>query len=155
MPHRILDSPSDLAAFTTFLARLKLPVTVEWTQGRDRSKSQNALQWLWAAEVAEQLQDRTAEDVQAEWKLRYGVPIMRNASAEFRAAYDELIKPLPYELKLRMMRDLDFGVTRLMKVRPMVAYMDTVQRECLLQGLNLTDPDPELAKHQAKYREKT
>ena len=54
-----------------------------------------------------------------------------------------------------MMRDLDFGVTRLMKVRQMVAYMDTVQRECLLQGLKLTEPDPELAKHQAKYREKT
>lgn len=154
MPHRVIDTPDDLADLTRFLCNLKLPITVEWVQGRDRTKDQNSLQWLWASEVAQQLGDRDAADVQADWKLRHGVPIMREDSAGFREAYDSMIKPLPFETKLRVMRDLDFGVTRLMKVRQMVRYMDTIQRECLQMGLRLTEPDPELAKYQARYREK-
>lgn len=154
MPHRIIDSPDDLSDFTRFLGNLKLPITVEWVQGRDRTKDQNSLQWLWASEVAQQMGDRDAADVQADWKLRHGVPIMREDSQEFRQSYDSMIKPLPHETKLRVMRDLDFGVTRLMKVRQMVRYMDSVQRECLQMGLSLTEPDPELAKYQNRYRQK-
>ena len=154
MPHRVIDTPEDLAELTRFMCSLKLPITVEWVQGRDRTRDQNALQWLWAAEVAQQLGDRDAADVQADWKLRYGVPIMREDSAEFRDAYDAMIKPLPFEAKQRVMRDLDFGVTRLMKVRQMVRYMDTIQRECLQMGLRLTEPDPALAKYQSRYRQK-
>lgn len=154
MPHRIIDSPDDLSDFTRFLGNLKLPITVEWVQGRDRTKDQNSLQWLWASEVAQQMGDRDAADVQADWKLRHGVPIMREDSQDFRQSYDSMIKPLPHETKLRVMRDLDFGVTRLMKVRQMVRYMDSVQRECLQMGLSLTEPDPELAKYQNRYRQK-
>ena len=153
MPHRILDTSDDIADFTRFLGNLKLPLTVEWVQGRDRTKDQNALQWLWASEVAQQIGDRDASDVQADWKLRHGVPIMRADSPDFRASYDEIIKPLPYEAKLRVMRDLDFGVTRKMKVRQMVRYMDAVQRECLQQGFRLTEPDPDLAGYQSRYRQ--
>lgn len=154
MPHRIIDSPDDLSDFTRFLGNLKLPITVEWVQGRDRTKDQNSLQWLWASEVAQQMGDRDAADVQADWKLRHGVPIMREDSQDFRQSYDSMIKPLPHETKLRVMRDLDFGVTRLMKVRQMVRYMDSVQRECLQMGLSLTEPDPELAKYQNRYRQR-
>lgn len=154
MPHRIISSPDDLHDFTRFLGRLKLPLTVEWVQGRDRTRDQNALQWLWASEVAQQLGDRDTADVQADWKLRHGVPILREDSPKFRESYDAMLKPLPYPAKLRVMRDLDFGVTRLMKVRQMVRYLDTIQRECLEMGLRLTDPDPELATYQARYREK-
>jgi hypothetical protein len=154
MPHRIIDSPDDLADFTRFLGGLKLPITVEWVKGRDRTKDQNSLQWLWASEVAQQFGDRDAADVQADWKLRHGVPIMREDSAEFRSSYDSIIKPLPHEAKMKVMRDLDFGVTRLMKVRQMVRYMDSVQRECLEMGLILTEPDPELSKYQNRYRQK-
>ncbi|WP_420584922.1 hypothetical protein [Ruegeria sp.] len=154
MPHRVIDTVDDLSDFTRFLSNLKLPITVEWVQGRDRTKDQNALQWLWASEVAKQLGDRDAADVQADWKLRHGVPIMREDSAEFREAYDSMIKPLPFEAKQRVMRDLDFGVTRLMKVRQMVRYMDTIQRECLQLGIHLTEPDPELSKYQNRYRQK-
>lgn len=154
MPHRVIDSLEDLADFSMFLGNLKLPITVEWVQGRDRTKDQNSLQWLWSSEVAHQLGDRDAADVQADWKLRHGVPILREDSAEFRESYDSMIKPLPHETKLRVMRDLDFGVTRKMKVRQMVRYMDNIQRECLEMGLRLTEPDPELAKYQIRYRAK-
>ena len=154
MPHRIIRDADDLADFTRFLGNLKLPLTVEWVQGADRTRDQNALQWLWASEVAQQRGDVTAADVQAEWKLTIGVPIMREESAEFRASYDTIVKPLPYEAKIRVMRDLDFGVTRLMKVRQMIRYMDTVQQQSLEFGFKLTDPDPELSTYQARYRVK-
>ena len=153
MPHRIINNGTDLARFVTMLDGLQLPITVEWVQGRDRSKDQNALQWLWATEAANQLGDRTSEETRHEWKLRFGVPILREDSAEFQEIYDKAIKPLPYELKVSAMAFIP--VTSKMKVRQMVRYLDTVQRECLQQGLVLTDPDPMLASYQQRYREKT
>jgi hypothetical protein len=152
MAHRIIATPADLADFVKLLQGLKLPITVEWVQGRDRTRDQNALQWLWASEAAQQLGDRTADEVQRTWKLVHGVPILREDSAEFRAIYDQAIRPLPYELKVQAMAFIP--VTSEMKVRQMVRYLDTIQRECLEAGLKLTDPDPDLAKHQARYRAK-
>lgn len=150
MAHRIIQNERDLANLGRFLGNLKPPFTVEWVQGRDRTRDQNALQWLWATEAAHQLGDRTADEIQREWKLRFGVPILREDSAEFRAIYDKAIRPLPYELKVEAMRFIP--VTSEMKVRQMVRYLDTVQRECLTNGIRLTNPDPELASYQARYR---
>jgi hypothetical protein len=140
----------DLASFTRFLGNLKLPVTVEWVQGRDRTRDQNALQWMWATEAAQQLGDRTADEMQRDWKLRHGVPILREDSAEFRAIYDKAIRPLPYEQKLEAMRFIP--VSSEMKVRQMVRYLDTIERECVENGIRLTAPDPDLATYQARYR---
>lgn len=150
MAHRIINDEADLLDFTRFLSRLSLPVTVEWVQGRDRTREQNALQWLWATEAAHQLGDRTADELQREWKLRHGVPILREDSAEFRDLYDQMIKPLPYERKIEVMRLVT--VTSEMKVRQMVRYLDAIERECAEQGIRLTQPDPELSKYQARYR---
>jgi hypothetical protein len=151
MAHRTINSPEELAELVTLLGNLKLPITVEWVQGRDRSRDQNALQWLWASEAAHQMGDRTPDEVQREWKLRHGVPILREDSAEFRAVYDRAIRPLPYELKVEAMRFLP--VTSEMKVKQMVRYLDTIERECAEQGIRLTDPDPDLAKYQSRYRD--
>lgn len=148
--HRIINNDFELAQLVQFLGNLKQPFTVEWAPGRDRTRDQNALQWLWATEAANQLGDRTAAEIQREWKLRHGVPILREDSAEFRETYDRLIKPLPYEHKVSAMQFIE--VTSEMKVRQMVRYLDAVQRECLEQGLKLTDPDPELASYQSRYR---
>lgn len=150
MAHRIISTETDLADFMRFISRLTLPVTFEWRSGRDRSLEQNRLQFLWAREAAEQLGDRTVQEVRNDWKLRHGVPIMRAASPDFCETYDRIIKPLNFEQKLKAMDLIE--VTSLMNVRQMVAYLDTVQRECLQNGLRLTDPDPELASYQARYR---
>ncbi len=150
MAHRIIDNPSGLEAFCTLLGSLKLPITVEWQQGRDRSLEQNRLQFQWAREASEQRGDMTPDEVRCEWKLHHGVPILREASAGFRDIYDTAIKPLAYEKKLLAMRFIP--VTSEMTVRQMVQYLDTIQRECAGHGIRLTDPDPELAKHQARYR---
>lgn len=150
MAHRIVTNERELADLFRLLGNLKLPITVEWVSGRDRTRDQNALQWLWATEAAQQLGDRTAEEIQRDWKLRHGVPILREDSAEFRSTYDRLIKPLPYEQKVEAMAFID--VTSIMKVRQMVRFLDAVERECAEQGIRLTDPDTDLAKYQAKYR---
>lgn len=152
MAHRFILSSEDIEDFARFLGTLKLPVTVEWVQGRDRTLDQNALQWLWASEAAMQRGDETPAQVQARWKLTHGVPILREDSADFRAEYDSIIKPLPYHTKLRAMEHLDFGVTRRMKVRQMVRYLDAIWAEAAEQGLRLTAPDPELAKYQNSQR---
>ncbi len=152
MAHRIISTEGDRAAFVRLLSGLKLPLTVEWTQGRDRTLDQNALQFLWANEAANQRGDSTADEVRCEWKLHHGVPILRADSPAFRELYDAAIKPLPYPLKLKAMRFVP--VTSEMNVRQMVRYLDTVQRECAEQGIRLTDPDPELAAYQARYRTK-
>lgn len=152
MAHRIIDTKDDLEDFVRFIRQLARPFTVEWVQGRDRSKDQNALQWLWATEVAHQLGDRTPDEVQRVWKLRHGVPILREDSAEFRETYDTMIRPLPYQGKVAVMQF--FGITSEMKVGQMVRYLDAVQRECLEQGLRITDPDPALASYQSRYRER-
>ena len=150
MAHRILERPEDVEAFAVLLSGLKLPVTVEWVQGRDRTAQQNRLQFLWAREAAEQLGDRTPVEQRDEWKLRFGVPIMRENSPEFRETYDALIKPLSYAAKLKAMHLIE--VTSLMNVRQMVAYLDAIDRECAEQGVRLTQPDPDLAKYQSRYR---
>jgi hypothetical protein len=150
--HRIIQTEGDRADFLRFMGTVNLPVTVEWRQGRDRSLDQNRLQFLWAREASEQRGDMTADEVRCEWKLHHGVPIMRDESADFRDVYDEAIKPLPYERKLKAMRF--FPVTSEMKVPQMIRYLDAIERECSEQGIRLTDPDPELASYQARYRQK-
>lgn len=152
MAHRIIATEYDRAAFIQLVQNLKLPATFEWQQGRDRSLDQNRLQFLWAREAADQRGDVTADEVRREWKLRHGVPILREESAEFRGTYDRAVKPLPYEQKLEAMRIID--VSSLMKVPQMIRYLDTIQRECAEQGIRLTDPDGELATYQARYRAK-
>ena len=152
MPHRIINTAEDLALWVRYLEGRKLPITVSSIDGRDRTGSQNKLQFLWAREAAEQRGDMTADEVRCEWKLVHSVPILREDSAEFREIYDTAIKPLPYAQKLVAMRFIP--VTSEMKVPQMVRYLDTIQRECAEQGIRLTDPDPDLNSYHARYRTK-
>jgi Fe-S cluster assembly scaffold protein SufB len=151
VPHRIITNAAELDAFTTLLGNLDLPITVEWVKGRDRTREQNRLQFLWAREAAEQRGDRTPEEQRNEWKLRFGVPIMREDSPEFRATYDRLIKPLSYPEKLEAMELI--SVTSLMKVRQMVRYLDAIERECAEEGVILTAPDADLSAYHNRYRQ--
>ena len=149
MASRILRNAEDVDGFVKLLCGLKLPVTVTWQQGADRSGEQNALQWLWATEVAAQIGNQAA-DVQAEWKLKIGVPILRADDPDFRAAYDQAVRPLPYADKIEIMKHF-FPVTSLMKVRQMCRFLDQVERQCLGMGLRLTQPSDDLAAYNRRY----
>lgn len=120
----------------------KIPFTVEITEGRRRSTEQNRLQRLWVKEVAEQLGDRTPEEVRGDAKLRFGVPILRAENEIFCEKYDRLIKPKSYEEKIElMMEPMDFPITRLMNVDQKTRYLDAFSRYYSQQGVQLTDPE--------------
>jgi len=139
MTQRIVKSPDDLALLKVYLDGRKRPFTVDIQDGRDRSVEQNRLSQKWYAEIADQTgEDR--EEVRARCKLEIGVPIMRAASDKFRATYDRLIRPLDYDEKLAMIRDMDVPVTRLMSVADMGRYMDLVFQRHSEFGIVLTVP---------------
>ena len=143
MANRIIRTADDLDALTTLLGNLKLPFSVDYTQGADRTAQQNKLMWLWASEVEQQMQQETADEVQRRWKLDIGIPILCETSEEYRSFCTLTLKRLTYEQRKEAMKFTP--VTSEMNVRQMVKFMDTVQRDCAEQGIKLTDPEPELA----------
>jgi len=141
MPTKIIREPTHVDALAAMLRGRKLPITVTWTQGAPRSASQNRLAQRWFTDIATQLGDQTHEDVRAECKLRFGVPILRAENEAFRLSYDRVIKALPYEEKLEAIKAFDLPVTRLMTVKQMTEFMDAMQRHWLPLGVRLTDPE--------------
>jgi hypothetical protein len=152
VPSRLIRTADDLEALFTLLGNLKLPLTVDWVQGADRTAQQNRLMWRWATEAAEQRGDMTADEIQREWKLNHGIPILCEDSEEYRGFCTLTLKRLTYQQRIEAMRFVP--VTSEMKVKQMVRFMDAVERECLEQGIVLTVPDPDLAAYQQRYREK-
>jgi hypothetical protein len=109
--------------------------------GRERSLEQNRLQHLWHKEASQQLQNGSAKDMRAFAKLHIGVPILCAEDAEFKAEYDRVIGPLPYETKLALMVEpFDFPVTRLMKKRQKSDYLEALKEHYESQGVQLTIP---------------
>lgn len=151
MPSRLIKTADDMDGLFTLLSTMKLPVTVEWTQGADRTAQQNKLMWRWATEAAEQRGDCTSDEIQREWKLNHGIPILCEDSEEYRSFCRLTLRPLNYEQRVKAMRYVP--VTSEMKVKQMIRFMDAVERECLENGILLTAPDPELASYNSRYRE--
>jgi hypothetical protein len=151
MPSRLIRNAEDMDALFTLLGNMKLPLTVEWTQGADRTAQQNKLMWKWATEAGEQLGE-TPDEIQRRWKLDHGLPILCVDSQEYRSFCRLTLGPLPYEKRKLAMRFTP--VTSEMNVRQMVRFMDAVERECLEQGIVLTQPEPELADYNHRYRDK-
>jgi hypothetical protein len=141
MPTKIIREPDHVDALAAMLRFRKLPITVTWTQGAPRSHAQNRLAQRWFTDIATQLGDQTHEDVRAECKMRFGVPILRAENEAFRLSYDRVIKPLPYEEKLEAIKAFDLPVTRLMTVKQMTDFMDAMQKHWSIQGVRLTDPE--------------
>lgn len=143
MVTRAVHTEHERQLLLRFLQGRKLPFTVEITGGRRRSAAQNRLQRLWIKEITEQADDRTTEEVRADFKLRFGVPILRAENEQFRDVYDRIIRPMPYEKKMElMMEPLDFPVTRLMTTDQTTRFLDAIYRHYSEQGFALTQPDP-------------
>ena len=142
MTTRVIVTESDRQSVLLLLGGYKLPCTVSVIHGRKRSLDQNNLAWKWYGEIAEQLGDRTVEDVHRYCKLHIGIPILRADSEEFREVYDRLIRPLGYEAKLEYMGlPLDMAVTRAMTTAQLTRFLDTMTRIFGEQGVMLTQPD--------------
>ena len=139
---RSVHNETDRGLLIKLIKERKTPFTVEITDGRKRSVEQNRLQRLWMNEVAEQLGDRTPEEVRGDAKLRFGVPILRAENEVFCEKYDRLIKHLSYETKVElMMEPLDFPVTRIMTVDQKSRYLNDFSRYYAGKGVMLTDTE--------------
>lgn len=119
----------------------KFPLQMVLKPGKEpRSSQQNRLQFQWFND-AEQQGDDTAIGYRAYCKLHIGVPILRAEDEEFRAVYDAIIKPAPYEHKLMMMREpIDLPVTSRMSIKQFTKYLDAVWHHFTSKGFQLTDP---------------
>ena len=108
--------------------------------GKDRSIDQNAISHCWYEQVARELREDSPEGVKCECKLRFGVPILRAADADFREMYDTAIRGhLSYEQKLKAMRFLP--VTSLMTVKQLSQYLEDVQAHYATRGVVLEFPE--------------
>ena len=141
MTTRSINSEGDRASLLRLLGGRKVPVTATVVKGRNRSLKQNKLTFKWYGEIAEQLSDRTPEEVYAYCKLHFGVPILRSDNEAWRLAYDRRVKPMDYETKLDLMGPLDLPVTRIMTTGQLARYLDAIALCFSAQGVALTDPD--------------
>lgn len=144
MTDRVVETEYDRKMLLRFIENQKLPFTASVVAGKHRTTEQNKLQRLWVKEIAEQAPGSfdSAEHARGYCKLHFGVPILRNENSAFCLEYDAVVRPLPYEAKLRlMMAPFDFGVTRIMTTKQKTAYLDAIHKHFSEQGIVLTDPE--------------
>ena len=117
-----------------------LEVTVKPAKNT-RSLRQNAMQFKWYQD-AELQGDMTSQEYRALCKLTIGVPILRDEDEDFRLVYDEVIRPLDYESKLKiMMEPIDLPVTSRMTVKQNSKFLDRVHQFFTIDlGFQMTDP---------------
>lgn len=142
MVTKVLKSEADIEALSRFIAaRGSFPITVTITKGASRADAQNRLAQKWNADISRQLEDQTFEEVRSFNKLQFGIPILREQNEAFCVEYDRVLGQMEYGDKLKAIQTFDLPVTRLMTVKQMTSYMDTVQRYWTEQGFWLTSPD--------------
>lgn len=147
MPQVVIKTPDDAARLYARLGQHPMPFTVSWVKGEKRSNEQNRTVNMWYGEIARQLGDVDAQDVRAQCKLEVGVPILRRDDVAFKADYDAMFRPLPYEHKITLFKRLEPAVTSIMSTGQLKEYMDEIQRRYAQAGVRLTDP--EARKHEA------
>lgn len=113
---------------------------LRWTAGSKRSLDQNAIAHAWYEQVARELREDDALGVKCYAKLHHGVPILRAEDADFRATYDLVIRPLPYERKLQAMKQ--WPVTSLMTKPQLSAFLEAVRDDFRTRGVYLEFPEP-------------
>ena len=118
-----------------------LRITIK--EGKARSLPQNDIGHVWYAQIARELREDTALGVKCYCKLHHGVPILRSEDADFRAAYDSVIKPLSYEQKMEAMKF--WPVTSLMNKGQKTAYLEAVQTDYGKRGVMLEFPEEQAA----------
>ena len=140
MPTRIIREPGHVDALADLLRDRKMPLTVEWRQGAPLSNAQRRLSFQWYMDAARQLGDQTAAEVRAECKVVFGAPILCQHSEAFRTTWEKLRQRYTHEEILDFVEQTELPMTRLMTVKQMTEYLDTVQRHYSQQGVRLTDP---------------
>jgi hypothetical protein len=140
--NRTIETDNDKIMASKLIEGRPMPFTISITDGKSASTKQNKTQFMWFKEISEQKGDTTAQEVRAYCKLVIGVPILRDQNEAFRIRYDEVLKPLSYEMKLSIMGEpFNLPVTSLMSTKQMSEYMDAIFRHFSSQGVILTIPE--------------
>lgn len=135
---RTIKTEAERRQLIKFLESKEMPLTVTIKPGEEsRSTRQNRLAFQWFKDAAAQ-GDQTSEQYRVECKLRFGVPILRRDDEDFKAKYDQTIKPLDYEKKLICMEF--FPVTSLMTTKQMTEFLNAVLSHFIGLGYVMTDP---------------
>ena len=141
--HMVLHDEGDKNSLLTTLQQIELQYPIDVVikkASRSRSLSQNRTQWQWFRD-AESQGDQKSWEYRAYCKLHFGVPILRRDSPEYRAKYDRIIRPMPYEQKLELMVEpFDFPVTSAMNIAQHGAFLDEVKQHFESLGFELTNP---------------
>lgn len=140
MAQAVINSAESLQTFIGTLRDL-------WTEhkflrlsiktGKDRSIDQNAITHVWYSQIARELREDSELGWKCYCKLHHGVPIMR-LDPEFKASYDAVIKPLPYELKLIAMKN--WPVSSIMTKSQLSQYAEAMQVDFRARGVDLQFP---------------
>lgn len=133
----------DFASLINHLGNMRHPFTVSVIKGAKRSDEQNQTVHKWFGELAGQRGDVTADEVKSECNLEYGLPIMMEADAEWKAVFGHLFRGLDYQRKLKAIRVLDVPFTRRMTVQQLNRYMTAMQKDAAERGFVLTIPQEE------------
>ena len=135
-----------LGSVVALLAQAQPPYVVTFKAGEEtRRDRQNRFSFEAYKQVAKILGDRTVNDVRAESKLHIAVPILRAEDDDFRAKYDRVIMPMPYETKLELMVEpFDFPVTRLMTVKQMAEFITRMLAHWDASGASVMLPEYDL-----------
>lgn len=139
MTDRLIEDEGQRDRLIARITRHRLPFRVTIVDGRPRSLDQNKLMWAWAAEAAQQREDMTIAEIQAEWKLLFGVPILNAENEAFASAWLPVEGQFTYAQQLSLCRVM--AVTSLMNVDQLKRFLDEVQRYNIENGIELTDPD--------------
>ena len=143
MTTRIIENKRDLDSFVKLAENMTLPFTITVTRGRKVSYEQHKLEHLWHLEASQQLDEYTQDEYRGYCKAMFGIPIMCE-SPDYRDAYDKIVRPLDYELKIKLMqKPLDYPVTRLMTTKQKASYLDKIYIYYTGLGVVLTQPIPQ------------
>mgnify|MGYP003135696846 CR=1 FL=1 len=124
--HITLHGKDDLPKVIDFISKFEVEHPVEVIIKRASKRAQG---------------DQTATEYRAYCKLRFGVPILRRDSLEYRSKYDEIVRPMTYEHKLALMVEpFDFPVTSAMNVAQQSEFLDRIRDHFQELGFVLTDP---------------
>lgn len=142
MVQRFIESEFGRQSLVRFIEKEALPFTVSLSRGGARTSKQNRLFHLWIGEIHMQTQEETHEWWRGYCKLTVGVPILRHEDVAFREAYDQSVKGLPYEQKIRcMMEPIAMPVTSRMTTKQFTMFLDNMHRHFAEQGIELSIPE--------------
>lgn len=108
------------------------------TDSETRSQKQNRLAFMWYRILGGFTGH--GEKYEREYcKLVYGCPILSVDDADFNAFYVQALDVLPYEQRLAAMEYVP--VTSLFTVKQFAEYLNTIEQESALRGIQLPRPD--------------